>query len=94
MIKVAVAGHNIPERKELVAELFKVMKIGDPVKLEREPSNPYDPNAIRVLYNGNLIGYVGRKYIHLIPADHDLESACIDDLYQADFMHIGISIGS
>jgi hypothetical protein len=92
MIKVAVAGHNIPERKELVAELFKVMKIGDTVKLEREPSNPFDRNAIRVFYKGHHIGYVGRKYIHLIPVDHDLEPAHIDNLYQADFMHIGIII--
>jgi len=29
--------------------------------LEPEPDNPYDPNAIRVLVDGNLIGYLSRE---------------------------------
>ena len=29
--------------------------------LEPEPDNPYDPNAIRVLVHGNLVGYLSRE---------------------------------
>lgn len=28
------------------------------VTLEEEPTNPYDPNAIKVLMNGEFVGYV------------------------------------
>ena len=34
---------------------------GDPLTLEREPNNPQDPNAIKVLHEGRLLGYINRE---------------------------------
>ena len=31
------------------------------VTLEEEPTNPYDPNAIKVLINGEFVGYVPKE---------------------------------
>ena len=36
------------------------MKVGDPLTLVREPDNPYDPNAVRVEWRGEKLGYVPR----------------------------------
>ena len=46
--------------------LMKAMVAGDPYYLEREPSNPHDPNAIKVLQKDPdtqemvQVGYVSR----------------------------------
>ncbi len=38
-------------------------------KLVREPDNPYDPNAVRVVLSGEHIGYVPKSVAeHLAPA--------------------------
>ena len=37
------------------------MKVGDRLSLVREPANPHDPNAIRLEWQGNMLGYVPRK---------------------------------
>lgn len=39
-------------------ELSGDMKPGDKLELQAEPDNPYDPNAVAVLYKGTKIGYV------------------------------------
>lgn len=36
------------------------MKVGDTLTLVREPSNPYDGNAVRVDWNGRQLGYIPR----------------------------------
>lgn len=35
---------------------------GNPVELVPEPTNPYDPRAIRVEIGGRLIGYLDRQF--------------------------------
>ena len=40
--------------------LWGEMKVGDPLTLTREPDNPYDPNAVRVDWRGEKLGYVPR----------------------------------
>jgi len=35
---------------------------GDELTLSPEPTNPHDPNAIRILKEGTQIGYVPRVY--------------------------------
>lgn len=42
---------------------------GDDLELEAEPTNQYDPNAIRVIFDGLHIGYVPAKQ-----NDFDVES--------------------
>jgi hypothetical protein len=40
--------------------LFALMKVGDPLILQREPTNPFDEKAVRVEWNGAQIGYAPR----------------------------------
>lgn len=55
---IKVAGVTFQGRQETVAKLSE----GDPLTLEREPDNPYDPNAIKVLTEHGEVGYVPREY--------------------------------
>jgi hypothetical protein len=57
---------------------------GTPLRLEAEPDNPHDPNAIKVIIDAE----------HL-PHNEELEAACVaqgtfpEDLYAAASWHIG-----
>jgi len=51
-----VAGFRYHEGQEVWDE----MRVGDSLALVREPGNPHDPKAIRVEWQGHLIGYVPR----------------------------------
>jgi hypothetical protein len=44
-------------------------EVGDPVQLEPEPTNAYDPNAIKVIYKEHHVGYVPRETTHMIDLD-------------------------
>lgn len=60
--EVAVAGesHINPDgtsRRSIIAK----MAAGEMVKLEREPDNKFDPNAVKVCSRFGVIGYVGRE---------------------------------
>jgi hypothetical protein len=37
------------------------MRKGDRLTLVREPSNPHDANAIRIEWQGRMLGYVPRR---------------------------------
>lgn len=51
-LKTHIAG--IPHRKPLLSQL----KVGDIVNLVHEPSNPHDPNAIKIICAGVPLGYI------------------------------------
>ena len=52
-----VVGVTFDGRQAVVAKL----KVGEKILLRREPSNPYDANAIRVeRFSGQQIGYIDR----------------------------------
>lgn len=51
-----LAGFRYYEGKRLWSE----MKVGDTLQLVREPGNAYDPNAVRVEWQGRKLGYVPR----------------------------------
>ncbi len=40
--------------------VWQHMRVGDPLRLEREPDNAYDGKAIRVEWRGHTLGYVPR----------------------------------
>ena len=42
-------------------EIWDRMKRGDRLVLVREPANPHDPNAVRIEWQGRMLGYVPRK---------------------------------
>ena len=45
-------------------EALLVVKEGDMLRLDPEPTNPYDPNAVKIVDQGNSFhfGYVPKKY--------------------------------
>ncbi|HNQ03489.1 MAG TPA: HIRAN domain-containing protein [Thiobacillaceae bacterium] len=40
--------------------LFPLMRVGDPLRLIREPDNPHDPRAVGIYWRGAQIGYAPR----------------------------------
>lgn len=42
-------------------DVVSAIRVGDALSLQREPANPHDPNAIQVLWQGHLLGYVPRR---------------------------------
>jgi len=52
-----VAGFQHHDGKRL----YSRMQVGDFLELVREPRNVHDANAIRVQWQGNIIGYVPRN---------------------------------
>ena len=51
-----VAGFQFHEGKQVWDQL----KVGDALALVREPANPHDARAVRVEWNGHMLGYVPR----------------------------------
>jgi hypothetical protein len=41
-------------------QVWPRMQVGDPVALVREPDNPHDANAVRIEWNGHVLGYLPR----------------------------------
>jgi len=52
-----VAGFQYHEGKEV----WDGLQVGDVLDLVREPDNPYDGNAVRVEWQGHMLGYVPRR---------------------------------
>lgn len=40
--------------------VWNALRVGDALTFEREPDNPHDPRAVRVLWKGEMLGYVPR----------------------------------
>lgn len=55
-VKVVGIGFRPAEAKEFASALMP----GDELTLEREPDNPHDQNAIKVIGGGMHIGYIER----------------------------------
>lgn len=47
------------------------MKVGDALVLVREPDNPHDPNAIRIDWHGQQLGYLPRRENSAVAAEMD-----------------------
>ncbi|SRR6266404_534299 len=62
---------------------FKDMiKAGDRLELQRDPTNAYDQGAIKVLYDGEHIGWVPKKLGEA--------KLMLDRLLEFDFQYIGV----
>lgn len=42
-------------------DLWAMMRVGDSLQLMREPQNPHDGNAVRVLWRNEMLGYIPRR---------------------------------
>ncbi len=52
-------------------ELWNELKVNTELTLEREPNNPRDKNAIKVIYKGFHLGYVERDVAVSLAATMD-----------------------
>ena len=41
--------------------VLDVLKVGSYIDIEAEPDNPYDKDAVKLLHNGQKIGYIAKK---------------------------------
>ena len=41
--------------------VLHTLTVGSYIDLEREPDNPYDEDAVKLLYDGKKIGYIAKK---------------------------------
>ena len=48
-------------RYHAAVALWPRLKVGDALELAREPRNPYDANAVGVLWRGHKLGYVPKR---------------------------------
>jgi len=48
-------------RYHAAAEVWRELRVGDRLELAREPGNPHDASAVRVLWRGHTLGYVPRR---------------------------------
>ena len=48
--------------KEDISQALKGMKVGDILTLDPEPTNRFDPNAVRILKDDNFLGFVPKKF--------------------------------
>lgn len=53
------------------AAVWDDMKVGDALKLTREPDNPHDGNAVRVDWHGRQLGYLPRAENGAVAAEMD-----------------------
>ena len=77
--EVPVAGIDYYNGNELLAQ----MKEGDMLTLVREPDNPYDENAVVVLYSRKKIGYLPQAENYTISTLMDQQvrvNACITEI--------------
>lgn len=53
------------------AIVWDEMKVGDALSLVREPDNPHDPNAVRIDWRGQQLGYLPRRENSAVAAEMD-----------------------
>ena len=52
-----LAGSQFHALPDVVSQI----KVGDTLTLKRDPTNPHDSNAIQVLWQGHMLGFVPRR---------------------------------
>ena len=52
-----LAGSQFHELPDLVSQI----RVGAALTLKRDPTNPHDKNAIQVLWQGHMLGFVPRR---------------------------------
>lgn len=87
-----VAGVTFNGRQSLINHLQN----GQMLELRREPLNPFDPNAIAILTNGNQIGYINKDLAQQLSASMDagIKYKCqIRSVTGGGDLNFGINIG-
>lgn len=66
-MKYSIVGMQFRNAEAVV----KALADGEPVTLIREPSNPFDTNAIQVWVDGKHVGYIPKKENHALAVSMD-----------------------
>ena len=45
----------------MIRKHLSALEVGSYIDLEAEPDNPYDKDAVKILHNGQKIGYVAKQ---------------------------------
>jgi hypothetical protein len=53
------------------ATVWDRLQVGDRLQLRREPDNPHDARAVRVEWQGQMLGYLPRVENHAVAAEMD-----------------------
>jgi len=53
-----VTGVTFENRQDIIKDIKK----DDDLQFEREPSNPFDANAVKVMWKDKCIGYISRDF--------------------------------
>lgn len=61
------AKHRGPEAQRIV----RALAMDEALILERDPTNPYDPNAVKVVARGEHVGFVPKALAALLAKDMD-----------------------
>ena len=89
---LVVVGMHFRERegvpaKSIVANFIPPVA----VEFEREPDNPFDPNAIKIIYNGQHIGYIeAASAVYLSPwidEGHEYQITVVDMTTRRQNLH-------
>lgn len=72
VVGVTFTNDDGSSRKDKIIEMSQY-KDKAVIQLEREPQNPYDPNAIKVMADGKQIGYIGKDYSGILAPMMDNE---------------------
>ena len=78
-------------------ELIDKLKLGTVVTLAAEPENPYDPEAVLVLYNNTKLGYIPKtknEFLSLLLyfGFSDIVEAKINKINLQEYPDIGIIV--
>lgn len=69
--------------------LLRVLPTNHPLILEAEPSNEYDPDAIRVLFSHTTLDLDNEQIAQILSNTHLANQAATDDWVNNQVLHIG-----
>lgn len=70
-----------------------MVKVGDPVSIRREPTNPYDTNACALVHKNHLIGYVPKALAHrLVASSADAWSGTVSEVLGTETIGLRVRI--
>ena len=85
-----VAGVTFDNRQRLIRR----MSVGDTVSLVRDPCNPYDSNAIKVINtNGDQIGFISKELASTMAINMDSGVNFVATVSNITGMNPGENIG-
>lgn len=71
VVGVTFKNDDGTSRSNIITEMAYDESSSVNLKLEREPHNQYDTNAVKVIAEGGQIGYIGKDYASIIASMMD-----------------------